>query len=59
VGGAILAARGVLFLAVRTARHRGWTACEDTSEIATLRAGRVRVVMLRFGVGKRAEGTDW
>jgi len=48
----------VLFLAVRTACHRGWTAGEDRSEIATLRAGRVRAPMLRLGVGKRAEGTD-
>jgi len=43
-------------LAVRTACHRGWTAGEDRSEIATLRAGRVRAAMLRFGVGERAEG---
>jgi len=46
----------VLFLAVRTACHRGWTAGEDRSEIATLRAGRVRAAMLCFGVGERAEG---
>jgi len=49
----------VLFLAVRAACHRGWTAGEDRLDIATLRAGRVRAAMLCFGVGKRAEGTDW
>jgi len=48
----------VLFLAVRTACHRGWTAGEDRSEIATLRAGRVRAAMLRLGMGERAEGAD-
>jgi len=48
----------VVFLAVRTACHRGWTAGEDRSEIATLRAGRVRAAMLCFGVGERAEGTN-
>jgi len=58
-GGALLAARRVLFLAVRTACHPGCTADEDRSEIATLRAGWVRAAILRFGVGKRAEGTDW
>ena len=45
-------------MAVWAACHRGWTAGEDRSEIATLRAGRVRAAMLCFGVGKRAEGTD-
>jgi len=59
VGGAILAARRVLFLAVRTACHLGWTAGEDRLEIATRRAGRVREAMLCFGVGELAEGTDW
>jgi len=58
-GGAILAARRVLFLAVRTACHRGWTAGEDRSEIATLRAGRVRAAMLCFGVGEQTAGADW
>jgi len=29
------------------------------SEIATLRAGRVRAAMLGLGVGERAEGTNW
>jgi len=48
----------VLFLAVRTACHRGWTAGEDRSEIATLRAGRVRAAMLRFGVGEQADGPN-
>jgi len=46
-------------LAVRTACHRGWTSGEDRSEITTFRAGRVRAAMLGFGVGERAEGTDW
>ena len=44
-------------MAVRAACHRGWTAGEDRSEIATLRAGRVRAAMLRLGVGEPAEGT--
>jgi len=57
-GGAIPAACRVLFSAVRTARHRGWTAGEDRWEITTLRAGRVRAVMLCFGVGERANGTN-
>jgi len=48
----------VLFLAVRTACHRGWTAGEDRLEIATLKSGRVRAVMLSFGVGEPAEGTN-
>jgi len=48
----------VLFLAVRTACHRGCTAGEDRSEIATLRAGRVRAAMLRLGVGERAAGAN-
>ena len=43
---------------MRTACHRGWTAGEDRSEIATLRAGSVRAAMLRLGVGERAEGAD-
>ena len=59
MGGAIPAARRVLFLTVRTACHRGWTAGKDRSEIATLRAGRVKAAMLRLGVGERAEGADW
>ena len=46
-------------MAVRTACHRGWTAGEDRSEIATLRAGRVRAAMLRLSMGERAEGADW
>jgi len=46
-------------LAVRIACHRGSTAGEDRSEIATLSAGRVRAAMLCFGVGERTEGTDW
>ena len=58
-GGAIPAARRVLFLAVRAAWHRGWTAGEDRSEIATLRAGRVRAAILRSGVGERTEVTNW
>jgi len=58
VGGAILAACRLLFLAVRTACHRGWTAGEDRSEIATFMAGRVRAAMFCFGVGERAEGTN-
>jgi len=45
-------------LAVRTACYRGWTAGEDRSEIATLRAGRVSAAMLRLGMGERAEGAD-
>jgi len=45
-------------LAVRTACHGGWTAGKDRSEIATLRAGRVRAAMLRLGVDERAEGAD-
>ena len=48
----------MLFLAVRTARDRGWAGVEDRLEIATLRAGRVREAMLYLGVGERAEGTD-
>jgi len=48
----------VLFLAVRVACHRGWTAGEDRLEIAALRAGRVRAAMLCFGVRERAEGTN-
>jgi len=55
VGGAIPAALRVLFMAMRTARHRGWAAAEDGLEIATLRAGRVRAAILGFGVGERAE----
>jgi len=58
VGSLHPAARRVLSLAVRTACHRGWTAGEDRSEIATLRAGRVRAAMLRLGVGERADGTN-
>ena len=58
MGGAIQAACTVLFLAVRAACHRGWTAGEDRLEIATLRAGRVRAAMLYFGVGEQAEGTN-
>jgi len=58
VGGTIPAARRVLFLAVRAACHRGWTAGEDRLEIATLRAGRVGAAMLCFGVGEGAEGTN-
>jgi len=46
-------------LAVRTACHQGWIAGKDRSEIATLRAGRVRAAMLSFGVGEPAEWTDW
>ena len=45
-------------MAVRAASHRGWTPGEDRSEIATLRAGRVRAAMLCLRVGERAEGTD-
>jgi len=48
----------VLFLAVRAACHRGGTAGEDRSEIATLRAGRVRAAMLHLSVGERTEGTN-
>jgi len=57
-GGAIPATRRVLFLAVRAACHREWTAGEDRSESATLRAGRVRAAMLRLCVGERALRTN-
>ena len=50
--------RRVLFLAVRAACHQGQATGEDLLEIATLRAGRVRAVMLCLGMGERAEGTD-
>jgi hypothetical protein len=56
-GWAVAVARRVLFLAVRTARHRGGAAAEDGFEIATLRAGRVRAAMLGLGVGQGAEWT--
>ena len=58
MGGEIPAARRVLFLAVRTARHGGWAAGEDRLKVATLRAGWVRMAMLRFCMSKRGEGTD-
>ena len=57
-GEAIPAARRVLFLAVRTARHRGRATVEDRLEVTTLRAGRVRAAMLCICMDERAEGTD-
>jgi len=47
----------VLFLTVRKACQGGQAAAEDRFEVTTLRKGRVRAVMLGFGVGERAEGT--
>jgi len=57
-GGAIPAACRVILLAVRTPRCRGRAAAEDRVDVATLRAGRVRTVMRRFGMGERAKWAD-
>jgi len=50
-GGAIPGACRVLLLAVRTAGHQRRAVVEDRFEVTTLRAGRVRAVMIVFGVG--------
>jgi len=52
--GAIPTACTVLPWAVRTSRYGEWAAAEDGYEIATLWTGKVRAVMLNFGVGERA-----